>query len=54
MVYLLWGLMLASTTIFGLLNQLPYLPTVLANGMVDFVLQVVLDLGLGFLLYMAI
>ena len=48
------GLMLVSTTIFGLLNQLPYLPTVLANGMVDFVLQVVLGLGTGFLLFMAI
>jgi membrane protein len=48
------GLMLVSTTVFGLLNQLPYLPTVLANGMIDFVLQVVLGLGTGFLLFMAI
>jgi membrane protein len=48
------GMMLVSTTVFGLLNQLPYLPTVLANGMIDFVLQVVLGLGAGFLLFMAI
>ena len=48
------GLMLVSTTVFGLLNQLPYLPTVLANGMFDFVLQVALGLGTGFLLFMAI
>lgn len=46
--------MLVSTTIFGLLNQLPYLPIVLANEMVAFVLQVVLGLGTGFLLFMAI
>ena len=57
MVFLLTvfgGLMLVTTTLLGLLNQLPYLPTVLANGTVDFVLQVVLGLGTGFLLFLAI
>jgi membrane protein len=57
MVFLLTvfgGLMLVTTTLLGLLNQLPYLPTVLANGTVDFVLQVVLGVGTGFLLFLAI
>jgi len=36
------------------LNQLPYLPTALANGTVDFALQVVLGVGTGFLLFLAI
>jgi membrane protein len=48
------GLMLVSTTLLSLVNQLPYLPTVLANGVVDFVFQVVLGLGLGFLFFLAI
>ena len=48
------GLMLVTTTLLGLLNQLPYLPTVLANKAVDFVLQVVLGVGTGFLLFVAI
>jgi YihY family inner membrane protein len=48
------GLMLVTTTLLGLLNQLPYLPTVLANGAVDFALQVVLGVGTGFLLFLAI
>ena len=48
------GLMLVTTTLLGLLNQLPYLPTVLANGAVDFVLQVVVGVGTGFLLFLAI
>ena len=57
MVFLLTvfsGLMLVTTTLLGLLNQLPYLPTVLANGAVDFALQVVLGVGTGFLLFLAI
>ena len=57
MVFLLTvfgGLMLTTTTLLGLLNQLPYLPTVLANGLVDLVLQVVLGAGAGFLLFLAI
>jgi membrane protein len=48
------GMMLISTTLLDLLNQLPYLPTVLANRAVDFVLQIVFGLGLGFLLFLAI
>jgi membrane protein len=48
------ALMLVTTTLLGLLNQLPYLPAVLANGPVDFVLQVVLGVGAGFLLFLAI
>ena len=57
MVFLLTvfgGLMLVTTTLLGLLNQLPYLPTALANGTVDFALQVVLGVGTGFLLFLAI
>jgi YihY family inner membrane protein len=57
MVFLLTvfgGLMLVTTTLLGLLNQLPYLPTALANGAVDFVLQVVVGVGTGFLLFLAI
>ncbi len=48
------ALMLVSTTALGLLNQLPYLPIVLANGAVDFVLQIMFGLGLGFMLFLAI
>jgi membrane protein len=48
------GLMLVTTTLLGLLNRLPYLPAVLANGVVDFVLQVVVGVGAGFLLFLAI
>jgi YihY family inner membrane protein len=48
------GVMLVSTTVLSLLNQLPYLPTALANGAVDFVLQVAFGLGLGFVLFLAI
>ena len=48
------GLTLVSTMLLGLLSQLPYLPTVLANGRVDFVLQIMFGLGLGFLLFLAI
>jgi membrane protein len=57
MVFLLTvfgGLMLVTTTLLGLLNQLPYLPMALANGTVDFALQVVLGVGTGFLLFLAI
>ena len=57
MVFLLTvlgGLMLVTTTVLGLLNQLPYLPTVLANAPIDFVLQVVFGVGTGFLLFLAI
>src|SRR5450759_523541 len=57
MVFLLsvlGGLMLVTTTVLGLLNQLPYLPTVLANAPIDFVLQVVFGVGTGFLLFLAI
>jgi membrane protein len=48
------GLMLVSTTLLGLLNQLPYLPSVLANGSVAFVLQLVIGGSAGFLLFLAI
>jgi membrane protein len=48
------GLMLVTTTLLGLLNQLPYLPSLLANGAVDFLLQVVIGGLSGFVLYLAI
>jgi membrane protein len=48
------GLMLVTTTLLGLLNQLPYLPSLLANGTVDFVFQVVIGGLSGFVLYLAI
>ena len=48
------GLMLVSTMFLGLLSQLPYLPTVLANGRVDFVLQIMFGLGIGFVLFLVI
>jgi len=47
------GLMLVTTTLLGLLNQLPYLPLLLANGVVDFVLQIVIGGLSGFVLYLA-
>ena len=48
------GLMLVSTMLLGLLNQLPYVPTVLTNWVVALVLHVVVGVGIGFLLYLAI
>ena len=48
------GLMFVSTTVLGLLNPLPYLPTALANGAVGFVLQIAFGFGLGFMLFLAI
>jgi membrane protein len=48
------GLMLFTTTFLGLLNQLPYVPTALANGAVDLLLHMVLGGGTGFLLFLAI
>ena len=57
MVFLLTvfgGLMLVTTTLLGLLNQLPYLPSILANGTVDFGVQVGIGVLGGFVLYLAI
>jgi membrane protein len=57
MVFLLavfGGLMLITTTLLGLLNQLPYLPAILANGSVDFAVQVAIGVLGGFVLYLAI
>jgi hypothetical protein len=57
MVFLLavfGGLMLVTTTLLGLLNQLPYLPSLLANGAVDFAVQVAVGGFGGFVLYLAI
>jgi membrane protein len=48
------GLMLVSTTLLGLVSQVPYLPSLLANGTVDFVGQVVIGCLSGFVLYLAI
>ena len=48
------GLMLVSTTLLGLVNQVPYLPSLLANGTVDFVVQVAVGSLSGFVLYLAI
>jgi len=57
MVFLLTlfgGLMLVSTTLLGLLNQLPYLPTLLGNGVVAFVFQVAVGVVAGFLLFLSV
>jgi membrane protein len=48
------GLMLVSTTLLGLVNQVPYLPSLLANGSVDFAVQVAVGSLSGFVLYLAI
>ena len=48
------GLMLVSTTLLGLLNQLPYLPSLLANGTVVFIIQAAIGVIGGFVLYLAI
>ena len=49
----LGGLMLVSTTLLGLLNQLPVLPSLLANGVAAFVLQAVIGAAAGLLLFLA-
>jgi len=57
MVFLLTvfgGLMLVTTTLLGLVNQLPYLPSVLANAMVAFLVQAAIGVLAGFLLYLCI
>ena len=57
MVFLLavfGGLMIVTTAFLGLLNQLPYLPTILANGAVVFAVQGVIGVVGGFILYLAI
>lgn len=57
MVFLLTvfgGLMLVSTTALGLLNQLPYLPGLLANGIADLALQFLLGAGAGVGLFLCI
>ena len=57
MVFLLTvfgGLMLVSTTLLGLLNQLPYLPAVLSNGIAAFVVQLAIGVAAGFLLFLCI
>ena len=57
MVFLLTlfgGLMLVTTTLLGLVNQLPYLPTILANATVAFVVQAAIGVLAGFLLYLCI
>lgn len=48
------GLMLVTTAFLGLLNQLPYLPSILSNGIAVFVVQVVIGVFGGFILYLAI
>jgi len=57
MVFLLTvfgGLMLVTTTLLGLVNQLPYLPSVLANATVAFLVQAAIGVLAGFLLYLCI
>jgi membrane protein len=57
MVFLLTvfgGLMLVSTTLLGLFNQLPYLPALLANGVVAFLFQAGIGVVAGFLLFLCI
>ena len=54
MLTLFGGLMLVSTTLLGLVNQVPYLPSLLANGTVDFAGQVVIGGLSGFVLFLAI
>ena len=48
------GLMLVTTTLLGLLNQVPYLPSILANGYVVFAVQAGIGMLGGFILYLAI
>jgi membrane protein len=48
------GLMLVSTTLLGLVNQVPYVPLLLANGTVDFAVQLAVGSLSGFVLYLAI
>jgi len=48
------GLMLVSTTVLGLLNQLPYLPSLLANPAAAFVFQLLLGVAAGVGLYLCI
>ena len=48
------GLMLFTTSLLGLLNQLPYLPSILANGTVDFLVQVLIGGLGGFSLFLSI
>jgi membrane protein len=57
MVFLLavfGGLMLVTTALLGLLNQIPYLPSILANGTVVFAVQAAIGVFGGFVLYLAI
>src|SRR3984893_13794276 len=57
MVFLLavfGGLMIVTTAFLGLLNQLPYLPTILANGAAVFAVQAAIGVVGGFILYLAI
>lgn len=57
MVFLLTvfgGLMLVSTTALGLLNQVPYLPSLLANGTAALVIQFLLGAGAGIGLFICI
>jgi hypothetical protein len=46
--------MLVTTALLGLLNQLPYLPSILANGTVDFAVQAAIGVFGGFVLFLAI
>jgi membrane protein len=57
MVFLLalfGGLMLVTTTLLGLLNQLPYLPALLVNGIVVLGVQAAIGVIGGFLLFLMI
>jgi membrane protein len=57
MVFLLTlfgGLMLVTTTLLGLLHQLPFLPAQLTNGTVAFLLQALIGVAAGFLLFLSI
>jgi membrane protein len=57
MVFLLavfGGLMLVTTALLGLLNQIPYLPSLLANGTAVFAVQAAIGVFGGSVLFLAI
>src|SRR5207302_6433516 len=48
------GVMLLTSLLLGLLNQLPFLPAILHQGVVAFGVQLLIGLAAGFLLFLCI
>ena len=48
------GVMLLTSLLLGLLNQLPFLPAILHQGVVAFAVQLLIGLAAGFLLFLCI